>query len=259
MAMSMPSARGRSARRPPSRTSAPPLGSPLFLLNLKNYANCLGDDAESLARALAAEGAAAGVSVAIAPSTPDLARVSRVARVAVLAQHVDPDEPGAHTGAIVAEAVRAAGARGSLVNHSERPVAESVARRIMGRLRATDLTGVVCARDARTARRLASLAPPYLAVEPPELIGGNRSVATAAPEVIAATVDAVRSVSPSTVVLCGAGIHRREDVARAIELGSQGILVASAVTTASDPRAKMHELLAGFPLPGRESGRRKTF
>jgi len=88
--------------------------------------------------------------------------------------------------------------------------------------------------------------PDYIAVEPPELIGGNRSVSTARPEVVSGTVEAVRRVSPSTLVLCGAGVHARGDVARALELGADGVLVASAVTRSGDPRVAIAELLAGF-------------
>jgi triosephosphate isomerase len=64
--------------------------------------------------------------------------------------------------------------------------------------------------------------------------------------VVAGAVEAVRRVAPATIVLCGAGVHNRLDVARALELGSEGVLVASAVTRASDPRAALVELLSGF-------------
>jgi len=114
------------------------------------------------------------------------------------------------------------------------------------RLTAVGLVPVVCARGVEDAAMLAEVHAPYLAVEPPELIGGDRSVSTAAPAVVARTVAAVRSVSPETRVLCGAGVHSRADVRRAIELGSHGILVASAVTRAPDPKAALHELLSGF-------------
>jgi triosephosphate isomerase (TIM) len=71
-------------------------------------------------------------------------------------------------------------------------------------------------------------------------------VSTARPSVVSGTVAAVRSVSPTTRVLCGAGIHDRRDVRRAIELGAEGILVASAVARAPDPGAAIDELISGF-------------
>ena len=105
---------------------------------------------------------------------------------------------------------------------------------------------MVCARDVEHAERLAAFHPPYLAVEPPELIGGRISVSTARPEVVQGSVAAVRAVSPETLVLCGAGVHDRNDVRTALRLGAQGVLVASAVTRAADPRAAIAELLEGF-------------
>jgi triosephosphate isomerase len=132
------------------------------------------------------------------------------------------------------------------VNHSERPLSFEQVGAAVARLRSQELVPVVCAADIETARRLAEFHPPYIAVEPPELIGGDRSVSTARPEVIEGTVRAVRSVAPETHVLCGAGIHDRRDVALALDLGSEGVLVASAVTGAADPARAIRELLEGF-------------
>lgn len=187
-----------------------------------------------------------GVAVAIAPAAPDLGRLASALSIPVIAQHVDAIGAGAHTGSVPPEAVAQVGGWGSLVNHSEHPIPEPLAAETVRRLRTLSLIAVVCARDVSAARRLATSTPPYLAVEPPELIGGDRSVSTARPAVVSGSVDAVRKVSPSTIVLCGAGIHERHDVARALELGAEGVLVASAVVRAPDPRESLRELLGGF-------------
>ncbi len=231
---------------PRPRTDRPTLGRPLLLLNLKTYPSALGPGAERLARALEEAGKAAGVAVAIAPSAPDLGRVASAVSIPVLAQHVDSVDAGPHTGSVPPESVQRAGGWGSLVNHSEDPLPAATVAATVERLDALGLVAVVCARDVRAARRAAATTPPYLAVEPPELIGGTRSVSTARPEVVSGAVAAVRKVAPSTLVLCGAGIHDRDDVAKALELGSEGVLVASAVTLAHDPTAAIGELLAGF-------------
>jgi len=186
------------------------------------------------------------VAVAIAPAMPDLGRVAATVGIPVVAQHVDPVDAGACTGSIPVAAVRAAGARGSLLNHSEHPMETAHIEEAARRLSEAGLATIVCARSVAEARRLAEIRPQYLAIEPPELIGGDRAVSTARPEVVADTVAAVRAVAPATHVLCGAGVHDRRDVGRAIELGSEGILVASAVARSADPRAAIAELLAGF-------------
>lgn len=247
MATSTRSARGRSGPARRSVTDDAPLGRPLFLLNLKAYPSCLGSAAETIGRSLASLSRRRGVAAALAPAMPDLGRLAGVLDLPVLAQHVDPVPAGAQTGFVPAEAVRAAGAAGSLVNHSEHPLRPRMVEEVVARLVEVRLAPVVCAGTVREARVLARLRPPYLAIEPPELIGGQVSVASARPEVVSATVRAVRRISPRTHVLCGAGIHDRRDVARALELGSEGILVASAVARAKDPRGAIQELLLGFP------------
>lgn len=231
---------------PSRRTDSAPLGRPLLLVNLKAYPSALGPGAERVGRFLEELGRAADVPVAVAPATPDLGRLASSLRIPVLAQHVDSVATGAHTGFVPPESVAAAGGKGSLVNHSEHPLSPAETRETVTRLHRLGLVAVVCARDQQAARRLARTHPAYLAVEPPELIGGDRAVSTARPEVVSGTVRAVAAISPTTAVLCGAGVHHRRDVAVALELGARGILVASAVTRASSPRAAIEELLAGF-------------
>ena len=184
--------------------------------------------------------------MAIAPSTPDLGRVAAETDAPAVAQHFDPVDAGARTGSTPAESIRSAGARGSLLNHSEHPLDGPSVEDAVQRLEALGLVAVVCAGTVDRARALAAIEPAYLAIEPPELIGGDRAVSTARPEVVSETVLAVRRVAPGTRVLCGAGVHDRRDVRRAIELGSEGVLVASAVARAPDPGRAIEELLAGF-------------
>lgn len=246
MGTSTRSVRGPSARRPRSPTDRAPLGAPLFVLNLKAYPGCVGPGALRLGRALARLSARAGVDAAIAPSAPDLSVLATRLPIPVLAQHADPFEAGARTGFVVPETLLDVGVRGSLVNHSEHRLDFDRVGETAEHLRSLGLVSVVCGKDVNDSRRLARFRPPYLAVEPPELIGGTRSVSKARPAVISGTVSAVRDVSPKSLVLCGAGVHDRDDVRRALELGSHGVLVSSAVARAKDPAGAITELLAGF-------------
>lgn len=231
---------------PLRRIEPGPLGRPLLLVNLKTYPNALGPGAERIGRLLEELGRSAGVPVAIAPAAPDISRLTLSTHLPVLAQHVDSVAPGPQTGFVPPEAVVAAGGRGSLVNHSEHPLSPAETREVTTRLNRLGLIAVVCARDLAACRRLARTQPPYLAIEPPDLIGGGRSVSTARPEIVFGAVQAVAAISPTTTVLCGAGVNSRRDVAKAVKLGAQGILVASAVTRAPSPRDAIAELLAGF-------------
>ena len=99
-----------------------------------------------------------------------------------------------------------------------------------------------CAADVEEAIELAKLNPTFIAVEPPELIGGDISVTTADPSIVSDTVNAVKSVNPRVRVLCGAGVKNGLDVRKAIELGAEGVLLASGVTKAEDVDSVLDDL-----------------
>ena len=94
----------------------------------------------------------------------------------------------------------------------------------------------MCIRDR------AKLGPTFIAVEPPELIGGDISVTSADPSIVSNTVAAVKSTNPNVRVLCGAGVKNGADVKKAIELGAEGVLLASGVTKASDVSSVLDDL-----------------
>ena len=47
-------------------------------------------------------------------------------------------------------------------------------------------------------------------------------------------------------VLCGAGVKNGKDVSKAIELGADGVLIASGVVKAADWHAALSDLAAGL-------------
>jgi triosephosphate isomerase len=159
----------------------------------------------------------------------------------VFAQHVDPIKPGGYTGHVLAESVKEAGAVGTLVNHSEKQLKLSDIDQIVRTAREKDLLSVVCANNPSISAAVATLKPDVIAIEPPELIGTGIPVSKAQPEVITGTIKLVRKVNPDVVILCGAGISHGEDVATALRLGTQGVLVASGIVKAKDPYAVMRE------------------
>ena len=68
-------------------------------------------------------------------------------------------------------------------------------------------------------------------------------VTTANPEIVSNTVDAVKSVDKQIKVLCGAGVKNGNDVKTAVDLGAEGVLLASGVTKASNPDAVIRDLI----------------
>ena len=85
--------------------------------------------------------------------------------------------------------------------------------------------------------------PTFIAVEPPELIGGEVSVTNVDPAIVSGTVEAVNRIS-KVGVLCGAGIKNGKDVSKAIELGASGVLLASGVTKSDNPEATLTDLVS---------------
>ncbi|MFQ5908995.1 MAG: triose-phosphate isomerase [Thermoplasmata archaeon] len=220
--------------------------TPLLILNFKAYPEAVGPQAIELALVAEELSRETGKAVAVAPFSGDLARVAEGVAIPVLAQHCDDVPGGSQTGWIPPEAVAAVGAVGSLLNHAERPLSESTLRATVQRCDALGLETVVCAHDAAAARFGAGIGPTFLAVEPPDLIGGDVSVTTANPRIVRETVEEVASVNPAVQVLCGAGIKTGEDVQKALKLGAEGVLLASGVVKASSPRRALVDLLAGL-------------
>ncbi len=57
-------------------------------------------------------------------------------------------------------------------------------------------------------------------------------------------MEAVRLVNPKVMVLTGAGIQTGECVRTAIDLGTDGVLLASGVVKAKDPEAVLRDLVS---------------
>ena len=237
-------------------TAAVAAVQPRIVVNAKAYPEVTGAAAcLRIARACARVAAASGVAIALAPPLAELAGLARrrplAAPVPLFGQHCDPREPGAATGWVTAEALAAAGAVGSLVNHAEHKLPHADVAAVLARLRANLLTSLVCADSLAEARALAAFQPTMLAIEPPELIGGDVSVTTADPAIVSDAVKAVRKVAPKTLVLCGAGVKTGADVAAALRLGAHGVLLASGVVKAADPVAALKDLAGPLTPPSR--------
>ena len=116
----------------------------------------------------------------------------------------------------------------------------------MAACRANGLLSVVCADSAEPSGAVAFFEPDLIAVEPPELIGGDISVTSARPEVVSDAVNAVHRVDADIPVLCGAGVKTGKDVKAAIDLGAKGVLLASGVVKAKDVRKALSDLVSGI-------------
>lgn len=214
---------------------------PIVIVNFKTYIEATGKRAVELAKKAERVNSETGVSMCVAPQFTDLAVVADAVDIPVFAQHVDPIKPGGYTGHILAESVKEAGAKGTLINHSERQLKLSDIDEMVRITREKGLLSVVCANNTSVSIAASALKPNFVAIEPPELIGTGISVSKAKPEVVKGTVELVRNINAEVDILCGAGISTGEDVRSALRLGTQGVLVASGIVKAKDPYAVMLE------------------
>ncbi len=144
-------------------------------------------------------------------------------------------KPGSFTGHVLPEAVKEAGAVGTLINHSERRLRLADIDAAVTRAREVGLLSLVCTNNPAVSAAATALKPDMIAVEPPELIGTGIPVSKAKPEVVRGTVDLVKRINPDVIILCGAGITTGEDVTAALRLGTEGVLVASGIVKAQNP------------------------
>jgi len=208
--------------------------TPIVLVNFKTYIESTGENALELAKTCEKVSSETGVCVGVAPQFVDIAPIANAVSIPVFSQHIDPVAAGSFTGHVLPESVREAGAIGTLVNHSEKRLKLADIDAIVTRARENKLVQVVCSNNAAVSAAAAALKPDMIAIEPPELIGTGIPVSKAKPEVVSGTIDLVRRLNRDVVILCGAGITRGEDVAAALKLGTEGVLVASGIVKAKD-------------------------
>ena len=218
------------------------VGFPLILVNLKTYRVAMGEGAVRLAAVAEEVSKRTGVCIAVSPQAVDLRKVVEATETPVFAQHVDPVGYGKYTGHMTPEAVADAGCSGTLISHSERRLELKAIEATVKRAREAGLLQVICVDDVERGRVVTPFNPDAVAIEPPELIGTGIPVSKAKPEVVSGAVDAVKGVDPRVKVLCGAGITSGEDVAAALKLGAEGVLVASGVVKAENPYEALLDL-----------------
>ncbi len=223
-----------------------PIKTPVVVVNFKTYVEASGPAALELARLCSEVASETGASIVIAPPTPDLALVSLSVKMPVFAQHIDPVAPGGTTGHVTVEGALASGVKGTLVNHSERRLRLAEIHEVIDACRESGLETIACTNNFPVSRACAAMEPSFVAIEPPELIGGDVSVTTANPKIVSDTAEAIRAISRRVGVLCGAGVKNGRDVAKALELGTDGVLLASGVVKAKDRRMVLLDLVSGM-------------
>lgn len=205
---------------------------PTIVINLKTYKS--GKDALGLAKAISK----ANSKIIIGAQPTDITLIAKAVKNPVYAQHVDYQDTGRNTGYILPEAVKAAGAKGVFLNHSEHRLNMDTIKKTVKRCKKLNLKIGIFAKNLNQALELKKLKPDYLMIEPPELVGGDISVSKAKPGLIEQIGKKLKYP-----FLVGAGIKGGEDVKIAMKLGSAGIAISSAITKAKNPKKAVQDLM----------------
>ena len=214
----------------------------LILLNFKIYKEASGNKSLLLAKKLE-KVKVNGYELVVAPSLLTLKEVADKTKLNVFAQHTDHVALGAHTGRISPKELKEIGAKGTILNHSERKIPIKFLGEIIEDCKKNKLKTVVCASTLSEIKKVAQFNPNYIAYEPKELIGGELSVTESKPDLVVSAVELVKEISPRTKVLCGAGVHSKEDLGHALLLGTHGVLIGHSVPKAKDPKKFLEGML----------------
>ena len=190
--------------------------------------------------------ASGGNSVLIVQNS-DIYRVTRSVKIPVFAQHMDPVGNGKFTGRDVARTLKENGASGILINHSEDRQKMKDIKSSINICKKEKMMSLVCAAKPSEISMIARMKPHIVAIEPPKLIGTGIPVSKAEPWIVRDSVRAVKRSHKRVTVLCGAGISTGDDVRAAIELGCHGVLAASAIMQARQPKKIMKEFISALP------------
>ncbi|MDO5824559.1 triose-phosphate isomerase [Methanobrevibacter sp.] len=220
------------------------MDTPIVILNYKTYLESSGLNALELAKDLESAAEESGITMVAAPQAADVYRINQETFIPVFAQHIDSFSPGGHTGSNLINTLIDAGISGSLINHSEKRMKLADIDEVIKLCREYEIESCVCTNNIETSKAVAALGPVAVAVEPPELIGTGIPVSQAQPEVVEDTVNEVKSINKDIKVLCGAGITTGDDMKAAMDLGADGVLLASGIIKAENPKDALLDLVS---------------
>ncbi len=235
----------------------PAVQPPIFSVGFKSYIEGTGKRALEIAKIAESVSLKTGICIIVEPQFVDIAALAREVSIPVFAQHIDPIEPGASTGHVLPEAVKEAGAAGTMINHAERRLTLTDIHRAIKRARENKLKSMVCVDTPEEASAIARLKPDIVAAEPPKLIGTGRAVSRFDTGFVTKSVEMVKAVDPNIMVLAGAGISTGKDAEVVLSLGADGTGAASAIVKAKDPYKLLMEMAEGVKL-GFERRHRKN-
>lgn len=213
--------------------------TPFFVINPKAYV--YGEQALELARYADKLAKQYDVDIFFTGQLVDLRLISQEAEhLIITAQHMDGLHPGSGMGHVLPVALADIGVKATFLNHAEHAMPFAQLAKAMARADELGILTIVCADTVEEAKALAMLHPDIMVCEPTSLIGTGT---VSDQNYMAATNEAVKTVSPGTLVLQAAGISTGQDVYGAIMSGADGTGGTSGIVAAPDPFKALDEMI----------------
>ncbi len=143
-------------------------------------------------------------------------------------------------GSVLPEAVKSAGAVGSILNHDEKPISLAEINKTIKRADEVGLASMVCTSTIEEAAAVAHLAPNIIVAEEPESIGTGKISDL---DKIKKVIEIVCNINPDIYVLEGAGVSSGNDVYNIIRAGFVATGSSSGICKAEAPIAMMEEMI----------------
>ena len=211
---------------------------PFLVCNPKSY--LYGEETLKLARHADALSEKHGIDCLFTAQFVDLPRVvEECPHLVVTAQNMESLKPGRGMGHILPEALAAAGVKATFLNHAENPATVHELAATIARANETDILTVVCADSVAEGQWIATLKPDVMICELTDLIGTGK---VADEDYMRSSTEAVKKISPETLVMQCAGIHSGQNVYDAIKYGADGSGGTSGIVAAPDPLGMLDEM-----------------
>lgn len=204
-----------------------------------------GENAVKLAEVVYEASKNTDVELIVCPQAADIYRVrEKFPELILWSQHIDPIQPGRNTGWTSPATIVMAGATGTLINHSEHKQALEEIRTSVGICKQLQLTSCVAANLLTEAQEIAKLEPDFLLFEPEELVSTGKSLVET--DIERAKDFMTQMQGTNTKILLGAGVKNVPDIKMSLELGYQGVGLASGFINAENKSSYLNDLLSGF-------------
>jgi triosephosphate isomerase len=213
--------------------------TPFFETSVKNY--IYGDAVLEYAKAVDAAAKKYDIdAIFIAPYT-EIRRISEnTDRIFVFAPYMDTTRIGRGIADVLPEAIKAAGAKGVLLNHCEKPMTLPAIKETIERANELGLITFACADSIVEAKAIAQFKPDIMNPEPSELIGSGEASDMS---YVKETLRVIKSIFPDILVEQAAGITKSSQIYDFIMAGNDAAGSASGILKSPDPYGLLDEMM----------------